>query len=210
MRITRLRFGSYALSVGRGTASSTSLGVSSTTLTAGQSVTFSAAVTGPGHSSPVGTVSFTSGSVNLGTVPVDSAGNASLTTSPLTPGTYPVVASFTGQQGSTPSQSTPVTLTISKISDTLVLTATPNPATVGTPVTISAVVQYAGRNSFVPTGTVTIKDGSSTIATVSLIDGAAIFSTSSLPAGPHALSASYSGDANFASSTATATLNVTP
>lgn len=202
------RFGNYPLSVGGGTSTSTTLSISSTTLTAGQSVTFSALVTGPGHSTPAGTVSFTSGSVNLGTVPVDSAGNASLTTSTLTPGTYPVVASFTGQQGSTPSQSTHVTLTISKISDTLALTATPSPANVGTAVTISATVQYVGGNSFVPTGTVTVKDGSSTLATLSLIDGSATFSTSSLATGPHSLSSSYSGDANFASAVATGSVSI--
>jgi hypothetical protein len=178
-------------------------------MTAGESVTLSASVTGPGHSTPSGTVSFTAGTINLGSVATDSKGNASITTTSLTPGNYSVVAAFTGQQGSSPSQSAPITLTISKIPTTLALTPSPGTTGVGSPVAITTLVQYVSGDSLFPTGTVTIKDGSTTLATLSLVDGSASFTTTSLGAGMHSLTATYSGDANFTSAAASASVNIT-
>jgi len=178
-------------------------------MTAGESITFNASVTGPGHSTPSGTVKFTAGSINLGTVATDSNGNASITTTSLTPGNYSVVAAFTGQQGSTSSESAPVALTISKIPTTLMLTPIPSTTGVGNPVTITALVQFVAGNSLFPSGTVTIKDGSTTLATLSVTDGAVSFTTSSLAAVMHPLTATYSGDANFSSATASASVTIT-
>jgi hypothetical protein len=48
-----------------------------------------------------------------------------------------------------------------------------------------------------PTGTVTINDGASTLATISLDAGIATFNTSALIAGKHSLTAVYSGDNNY-------------
>jgi len=163
-----------------------------------------------GHSVPAGTVTFTAGSVNLGTVPLNGSGQASITTSSMTPGTYSVVASYTGQESSMPSQSSPVSVVIAKVQDTLALTAAPNPAKVGAAVTISAAVQYVSGNTFYPTGSVTIKDASTTLATLSVSDRAASFTTSSLAVGTHSLSATYSGDANFVSATAAGSVTITP
>jgi polygalacturonase len=202
-------FGSYTVAVGGGKSTSTSLTASSTSMTAGESITFNASVTGPGHSTPSGTVRFTAGSINLGTVATDSNGNASITTTSLTPGNYSVVAAFTGQQGSTSSQSAPVALTISKIPTTLMLTPSPGTTGVGNPVTITALVQFVSGNSLFPSGTITIKDGSTTLATLSVTDSSASFTTSSLAAGMHPLTATYSGDANFSSATASASVTIT-
>ena len=202
-------FGNYTVAVGGGRSTSTSLTASSTSMTAGESITFNASVTGPGHSTPSGTVRFTAGSINLGTVATDSNGNASITTTSLTPGNYSVVAAFTGQQGSTSSQSAPVALTISKIPTTLMLTPIPSTTGVGNPVTITALVQFVSGNSLFPSGTVTIKDGSTTLATLSVTDSSASFTTSSLAAGMHPLTATYSGDANFSSATASASVTIT-
>jgi hypothetical protein len=75
-------------------------------------------------------------------------------------------------------------------------------------VTITATVSYPST-SLSPSGTVTIKDGSTTIATLAVVDGAASFMTSTLAVGTHPLSASYSGDANFVKSTATGSVTIT-
>ncbi|HXE09017.1 MAG TPA: Ig-like domain repeat protein [Acidobacteriaceae bacterium] len=203
-------FGSYNVAVGHGDTTSTALSISTVAATAGESVTFSASVTAHGNSTPAGTVQFTAGSLNLGTATLDSNGNASITTSTLTPGTYNVVASFTGQQSSPASQSSPQTLTIAKVPDTLNLSANPATATSGSAVTITATVQYAAGNTLYPTGTVTINDGSTKLATLPLTDGSASLTTTTLGVGTHNLSASYSGDGNFASGTATASVSVTP
>jgi len=52
-----------------------------------------------------------------------------------------------------------------------------------------------------PTGNVTFKDGSTTLATVNLSGNAATYITSSLNMGSHLITAVYNGDANFAAST---------
>ena len=124
------------------------------------------------------------------------------------PGTYELVASFTGNVGSTSSQSTPVALTVTQVPTTLALAANPSSAVVGTPVTITATVSYPST-SLLPSGTVTIKDGPTTIASLPVVDGAASFTTSTLAVGPHSLSASYSGDANFVKSSTTGSVTIT-
>lgn len=192
-------FGNYAVSVGRGNASNTSLSISAASVPAGNPVTLTAFVGGNGHSTPQGTVQFTAGSMNLGSAQTFGTGSASVTTSSLTPGTYNVVASFTGQQGTTSSQSTPVALTVTQIPTTLTLTANPSPTVTGTTVTITAALSFPST-ILLPSGTVTIKDSTTTIATLPIVDGAASFTTSTLAVGTHSLSASYSGDVNFVKS----------
>ena len=201
-------FGKYVVSSGTGAATSVSLSLSATSVTAGNQVVLTAFVAGPGRSSPLGTVQFTAGSMNFGSASDAPLGKATVTTDSLTPGTYEVVASFTGQVGSTSSQSTPVMLTVTQIPTTLGLTANPASATTGTPVTITAALSYPST-SLLPSGTVTIKDGSTTIATLPVVDGVASFTTSTLAVGTHTLSASYGGDANFVKSSATGSVVIT-
>ncbi len=91
----------------------------------------------------------------------------------------------------------PALLTLSGNSLTLdptttTLTSSANPSAVGTSVTFRATVQSSGSN--VPTGTVTFKDGSTTIGTGTLAAGVAAFSTSTLTLGSHSITASYAGD----------------
>lgn len=200
-------FGNYVVSVATGAATSTSVSLSATSITAGNPVTLTAMVAGPGRASPQGSVEFTAGTENLGSV-VTFLGQGSVTTSSLTPGTYSVVASFTGNVGSTASQSTPVTLTVTQVPTTMTLTANPSSAVVGTPVTITAALSYPSTILF-PSGTVTIKDGSTTIATLPIVDGAASFTTSTLAVGTHTLSASYGGDVDFVSATAGGSVMIT-
>ena len=87
-----------------------------------------------------------------------------------------------------------------------VITASPNPQTVGQPVTVTARVSSTAST---PTGTVRFYDGATQIGSATLDgSGVATFTTSSLSAGSHSLHASYDGDATFAAS-ASGTLQVT-
>jgi hypothetical protein len=80
--------------VGAKSNSSTTLVSSQNPSVAGQSVTFTATVTGsPG--TPTGTVTFTDGATTLGTIPLTGA-IASLTTSSLTAGTHTIAATYGG------------------------------------------------------------------------------------------------------------------
>src|SRR5207253_9564357 len=72
----------------------------------------------------------------------------------------------------------------------------------GQPVTFTATVAAKSPGAGTPTGTVTFKDGLSTLGTGTLNgSGQAMFTTSTLAVGPHSITASYGGDATFSGST---------
>jgi hypothetical protein len=79
------------------------------------------------------------------------------------------------------------------------LTASNITPTVGQSVQFTATV-VAQPGSGGPTGTVTFIDGTTSLGTATVNGGAATFSTSTLAAGSHSITASYSGDSNFAGS----------
>jgi len=97
---------------------------------------------------------------------------------------------------------------VTQIPTTLTLTANPSTAVQGTAVTITATIGYPATSLY-PSGTMTIKDGSTTLATLPVVDGIASFTTSTPAPGTHSLSASYSGDANFVKSSATGSVTIT-
>lgn len=181
-----------------------------------------------GQSAPsCGTVTFTATStapgstlVTLGSASINSSGDASLTPSgiSLNGGTYTLAATYTGEtvaggcasKGSYlsgTSSGSAVTLTITPASTTIALSA-PSTATAGTSVTLTATVDP----TVTPTGgTVTFKDGKTTLGTGTLVNGVATYTTSALSVGSHTLSASYGGTNNFAASatTTSVTINIT-
>jgi hypothetical protein len=74
-----------------------------------------------------------------------------------------------------------------------------NPSGFGEPVTFSAMItpQYSGQAS----GTVTFKDGATTLGSVAVSGNVANVTTSGLAVGTHSITAVYSGDSNFTGST---------
>ena len=93
---------------------------------------------------------------------------------------------------------------------TTTLTASPSTASAGTSVTLTATVSPAAGGG-TPTGTVTFLNGSTTLGTGTLnSSGVATLNLTTLPIGTNSITANYSGDTSFASSTATAlTVTVT-
>lgn len=79
----------------------------------------------------------------------------------------------------------------------LYLTSSGNPSLTGQAVTFKATVRGSVVASPIPSGTITFKDGATTLGNVSLASGTASFTISSLSLGTHAITATYSGDANF-------------
>lgn len=91
-------------------------------------------------------------------------------------------------------------ITTSKPTITMV-SSSQNPSTFGQSVTFTAVVS---SNLGTPTGAVQFKDGSSNMgAPVTLSGGSASITTASVSGGTHTITATYSGDANFADSAGT-------
>jgi hypothetical protein len=117
-------------------------------------------------------------------------GVASFTTSSLSQGSHSITASYAGDSNDTSATSAVLTLTV-QASSSVVLTATPNPATVGAAVILTATVTPSSA-----TGNVKFLDGATLLGTIALTNGVASFSTSSLTQSSHSITASYAGDSN--------------
>ena len=96
------------------------------------------------------------------------------------------------------------------ITTTTAVTSNSNPSLFGQQVTFTATVSGSGST---PTGTVTFKDGGTSIGTGELTGGttATFTPSSSLTLGTHTITAVYGGDTNFSGSTSnTVTQTVQP
>jgi hypothetical protein len=192
------------------TATTTVLGASPNPTSAGQAVTFTATVSPTPSGTPAGTMSFYNGATLLGTVAVNSGGIATLTTSSLPLGANAITATYSGNAtfaGSTSSALTETVAGSALTSTTTQITASPNPATAGQQVTFTATVSPAPTGT--PAGTVSFYNGATLLGTGMVNSaGVATFATSNLAAGNATITAVYSGNAVFATSTSTP-LNLT-
>ena len=167
----------------------------------GQSVTLTAtvAVVSPGAGTLAGTVSFTEGANLLGTAALVGS-KAVLTTSGLSIGSHSIAAVWVGDANFLASTSPPVVQAVISVATTTTLTSSANPSAFCRPVTFTANVTGPG-GAGAPTGTVTFKDGSTTLKTVTLTAGVATFATSALSLGTHSITAIYGGGGSLAGST---------
>jgi hypothetical protein len=177
------------------TATTTSVSSNLNPSTVGASVTFTATVSPAGAT---GTVTFYDGANSLGSTAL-SGGSAQFSTSSLAAGSHSITASYGGDSTYVNSTSSALTQTVNGASTSTSLGSSPNPSSYGQSVTFTATVT---SGSGTPTGTVTFKDGSTTIGTGSLNgSGVATFSTSSLSLGGHSITAVYGGDSSRNGST---------
>lgn len=86
-------------------------------------------------------------------------------------------------------------------STTTSLSVSSTSPTQGTNVTLTATISPSSG----PTGSVTFKDGSTTLGTVTISSGTASYTTSALSNGSHSITAVYSGDSSYTTSTSAAT-----
>ncbi len=156
----------------------------------GDAITYTMAVTGTG-AQPIGTVSLRDGANTIGTVSTDPNGLATITLSNLSMGSHTLVASYAGDSSHPGSQSAPLLQTVLQPTSSSIKSSS-NPSFSGTPVVFTAIVASAGGNPV--TGTVTFRDGSTTLGTgIVGATGVASFTASFTP-GQHSIVASYSGD----------------
>jgi len=127
-------------------------------------------------------------------------------------GTHNVLASYPGDPSRAASQSSSVPLIGVQIATSTTLSASPNPATMGQAVKLTATITPTPTGT--PTGTVSFYNGKTLLGTTSVNPaGIATFVTSSLPLGSDMLLAAYSGNVVFAASTSSAfgfTVQVAP
>jgi Bacterial Ig-like domain (group 3)/Peptidase family M28 len=186
------------------TATTTTLSSSPNPSTFGQSATFTANVTS-GAGVPAGTVTFTEGAtVWASNVAVDSSGHAAFSTAALAVGSHTLTAAFTGASGWANSSGNDAgsPQVVTKDATTTAVSSSANPSVYSQPVTFTAAVTANAPGGGLPTGTVTFKDGSSTLGTGALDGtGHATFTTSTLSVAAHSITAVYGGDAGFSGST---------
>ncbi len=158
----------------------------------GQSVTFTATVSGTGAT---GTVTFKDGGTTLSNATLTS-GTATYSTSTLSVGSHTITAIYSGDTHFAGSASSSLAQTITQAGSTTTITSSANPSVWGQSVTFTATVSGTGA-----TGTVTFKDGDDTLGSATLSSGTATYNTSTLSVGSHTITAIYSGDTRFAGST---------
>jgi len=183
-------------------ATTTSLNSSPNPSTFGQSVSLSATVTPvpPASGTPTGTMTFQDGATTLATVALV-GGSASFNTSTLAVGSHSLSAVYNGSASFAASTSAVRTQVVNPGNTTTSLTSSPNPSTVGQTVTLSSTVSPVAPASGIPTGSITFRDGATTLGVVALVNGSASLSSSTLTAGSHSLTAVYGGSTTFAAST---------
>jgi plastocyanin len=164
-----------------------------------------------GGVSPTGTVTFrdtsTATATVLGTAPV-LGGSATITANFAVGGTHPVQASYSGDWRNTASISPALSQMVSPAASSTTLASASNPLLLGQSVLLTA--RIVAPNS---TGTVTFKDGSTTLGSATVSASVATLSTSFSLTGVHALSASFGGNPSAAASSSNVvseTVNPTP
>jgi sugar lactone lactonase YvrE len=189
-----------------GKATTTTLISSPNPSTVGQPIIFTATVSPANPSvsgTPTGTLSFSDNGTPIGNPVPLSGGQATLSVSILeiTASPHSITAAYSGDTNFAESISAPLPQVVNPPPTTTTCTSSPNPSTVGDPVSFTATVSPSVSGT--PTGTVTFFDGSIPLGTPIEVsgDGLATLSISTLSAGPHSITADYGGDANFGAST---------
>jgi ELWxxDGT repeat protein len=172
-------------------------------LNAAVTITATVAVVAPGAGSPTGSVDFTQGAKDLtpGGVVVTS-GQATFSISTLALGNNTITATYSGDSNFSTSSGN----ITQHVKDSSTTTVTFSPASAprffGNPVTLTATVAPASSPG-TPSGTVTFKDGSTTLASNVTLNASSVatLSTSALSVGNHTITAAYGGETNFQGST---------
>jgi hypothetical protein len=184
-----------------------------TTAAAGQMITLTANVRASNLPATGGTVTFLDGTTVLGTAEVNSSGVASFKTNALALGSHTLTASYGGTSSYNPSTSSALSLRVFGATTSLSTSwSTPIAGQAWTPNVAINGTLLAGTPR---TGTLTLTDGATVLATVDLATATPSSSgyytlavPGGLSAGSHSLKFAYSGDANYGASTMTCTMSV--
>ncbi len=175
----------------------------------GQSVTFTATVnvTAPGSGTPTGTITFKDNAVNIGTCLAQAVSSSAATCSisTLSVASHPITAVYNGDANfnASPTSNT-VTQVVNQAATTTALVSGTNPSINGQSVTFTATISVTAPGAGTPTGTVAFKDNGVNIGTCAaqaVSASTATCTVSNLSIATHPITAVYSGDTNFTTST---------
>jgi uncharacterized repeat protein (TIGR03803 family) len=191
----------------QGYATSTALGTSVTSLAQGQSITLTANVARTAASgAPTGNVTFYYGPTALTTIALNNgkAAFTAVTNGSIAPGAYAVTAKYLGDPSDQSSASDATDVTLLAATKTSLQISPGSPVPVDHTLTLTATVRQA-YGSGIPTGTIKFASGSYQFGTATMSGGVASVNTTDtgFPAGTYTVTATYSGDANNAASSAT-------
>jgi RHS repeat-associated protein len=194
-------FAGHALAL---TATSTTVTLTAASVPIGKATTLTATVS---PSAATGTVTFKDGTTSLGVASV-SAGVARLSKAFTTLGAHPITAVYYGSSVHATSTSAAKTQTVATISTSTALSSSLPTTTVGQATTLTATVTPSSTYGTL-SGTVTFKDGSTTLGTAPLSAGSANARTATLvnaftTAGSRNLTAAFALSGNYAASTSAA------
>ena len=132
----------------------------------------------------------------------------------LSPGQYPFVATYAGDNSYTGSSSSTLNVTISAAPTSTSVSGVPSSALAGTQISVTATVTTTS-NGAAPGGTLQLLNNGSALGSPVAVSGSAATSSApataqaifniTLPVGNASISAKYSGDVNYATSTSAAT-----
>jgi len=163
----------------------------------GQAVSFKATVSGS-SGTPTGAVTFTVGAITA--TATLSNGSAVFTTSALPVGSASVSAAYSGDTANAGSTSAVLMQTVTQDSTTATVVSSLDPSPLGAAVTFTATLSAVAPGSGTPAGTVSFaaENNNTLCASVALNSSAsAACTTSALTLGPHTVTATYSGSADF-------------
>jgi large repetitive protein len=189
-------------------ATTTTLGSGTNPSVFSGSVTFNATVlaTAPGAGTPSGTVTFTADGIDIaGCVGQPLAGGASTcTTTGLTVGDHPVIATYAGSTSFTASGSAPTVQTVGIAATTTAVVSDGSPSIWTDAVVLTATMTSTAPATATPSGgSVRFTVQGMTIAGCTeqpLSAGAATCTTTAIPVGAGVIGAVYSGGTSFSSS----------
>jgi Bacterial Ig-like domain (group 3) len=200
-------------------ATTTSVASSANPSVVGQQVTYTAtvSVTSPGGATPAGTVDFKDGGTTVCSAkPLTGSAPFTATcqqTYGATSSGHSITAVYSGDSLTATSTSSALNQVVNQAATTTALASSANPSVVGQQVTYTATVTVNSPGAGTPSGSVTFKDGGSTISCEA---GSGSFNGSTatckqtynaVSAG-HSITAVYNGDASFATSTSSAATQV--
>jgi len=199
-------------------ATTISVTETSSSVMIGHTASFTATVSSASSGSIAGAITFSVGGTTLGTVSI-TGGTATLsnvtvsTANGFSVGSDTVTAVFGGDTDFAASVGSAILTVLPLQATTTTLTATPNALMAGGTTTLTATVASAGAGTI--TGTVTFTANYTTLGTVSVSGGVATLSnlTANLGqfvSGANTVTATYSGDVNFAVSNGSTSVTVTP
>ncbi len=184
-------------------ATTTSLTSSPNPSTFGQGITLTSSTGSLSVGTPTGSVTFRNRANVLGTGTLNGSGQADLTISNLTAGSYSFTAEYLGNINFAGSSSAALTQMVNQANTTTSLTSSPNPSGFGQGITLTSSTGSLGVGT--PTGSVTFRNGMNVLGTGTLdSSGQAGLAISNLTAGSYSFTAEYLGEINFSSSTSLA------